>query len=180
MAMDYEQLAVLTKPQIQAQIVALGADYHVMESKRDLIGRLLQLQGTAQPIDKIRKELAAHGIGEDGEKSLPMKMPQHNHRLTEDEIRKALAKFIAKGLEVRISKDGENWMMRLKCEQATQDGKIYKATRIDSGNTMIPIRAIMRAAETITTVSTVRRKQVTEDAFDHQYDALDGDATSAA
>jgi hypothetical protein len=176
MKADFDQLKLMSKAQVQSQIVAAGGDYHQAESKTDLIGRLLQLQGTAQPIDKIKKELKAHGIGEDGEDTTPI--PIQKKRLTPEQMKKAMAKFIAKGLEFRVSKDGEQWKMRFICDQLMQNGKVVKAKRLDSGNTMIPLQVLINAATIITTVSKITIKKKDEDDFDDSFEGADDDVAA--
>lgn len=165
---DFEQLAAMPKAQIQAEIVKLGADYHPAETKPDLAARLMQLQGTAQPIDKLRKEMAAHGVGEDGLKTDAI--PIQTARLTKEQILKAIDKYIKKGLEFRVSKDGSQWAMRFKCEQARQDGKVVQATRVDTGNTMIPLGVVVRCAESITTYTPIKKKDAADASFGAGFD----------
>ena len=155
---DYQQLKLMSKSQVQARVVELGADYHPAESKTDLIARLLQLQGTAQPIDKIRKELEANGVGEDGASTVAI--PKQRQRLTIEQMKTAMKKYIDKGMKFRVTKDGENWEMYFVCDQLEQGGKILKAQRRDSGNTMIPLNVLIRAAETITTFNTYKKRDI--------------------
>lgn len=171
--MDYEQLGSMSKAQIQDQIVKLGADYHPSESKVDLTARLLQLQGTAQPIDKLRKELQQHGIGEDGLKTDAI--PLQKKRLTPAEMKKAAEKYVAKGMKLLIAKNGETWEIRFNCEGFTQGGKIVMTRRKDSGNTMIPLSVFQRACETITTYTKPKRKEDSDD-VPEDYEEIADDA----
>ena len=156
---DYDQLKLMTKEQVQARIVELNADYHPAESKKDLIGRLLQLQGTAQPIDKIRKALEEHGIGEDGV-SQSVNIPKTVKRMTVEEMKKAMKPFIEKGMKFRVSKDLMTWEMQFVCDQLEQGGRILKANRLESGNTMMPLSVFVSRAVTITTFNTYRKKNI--------------------
>lgn len=170
---DYEQLGVMSKEQVQAEIVKLGADYHPAETKQDLMARLLQLQGVAQPIDKIRKDLQEHGIG--GEGARTDVIPRLNKRLTPAELKKAAEKYVAKGMKLLIAKNGETWEIRFNCEGFTQGGKIVMTKRKDSGNTMIPIGVFSRACEAITTYTKPKRKD-DNDAVSEDYEEIADDA----
>lgn len=168
----------MTKPQIQAKIVELKADYHQAETKTDLIARMLQLQGTAQPIDKIRRDLAKHGIGDDAATAA---IPQQSKRLTRAEMTKAMEKYVAKGMRFYISKDGEQWGMKFKCEQPKQGGGMVEAERTDTGNTMIPLTVLKRCAEVLTTVSLIKRKQKRNEEFAAaDFDTVEDDDSVAA
>lgn len=170
---DYEQLGQMSKPQLQAEIVKLGADYHPSETQLDLTARLLQLQGTAQPIDKIRKDLQERGIGAEVRTDV---IPRLNKRLTADEMRKAAKKYVDKGMRLILSKDGQFWEIRFECEQPKQGGGIVMARRKDSGNTMIPLNVFKNACETITTFTALKKK-AEADAIGEDYEEIaDADA----
>lgn len=168
---DFEQVATMPKAEIQAAIVALGADYHEAESKADLGARLLQLQGTAQPADKLKKKLQEHGISEDGSQAAPVK--KLNARLTVEQMRKAAQKYIDKGMKLLISKDGTIWEIRFECPVLRQDGKIVTGKRKDSGNTMIPLVTFARACEMITTYTKLTLK-ADIDKVPEDYEEVDG------
>lgn len=173
MNLDFDQLKALSLDQVRAKIVEHKADWHPTEKKIDLIGRLVQLQGTAQPIDKIKKELANNGVG--GDEAATDTVQKQSKRLTKAQIDKALAKFVAKGLEYRVSKDGTQWMMRFKTTQPLATGKIVNAVRRDSGNTMMPLSVLVNAASSLTTVSKVTPKKTADDDFGPDFPADDHD-----
>jgi hypothetical protein len=148
--LDLDQLRLITKPELQAKIVELGADYHVSETKQDLMVRYLQLSGTAQPAETLKKTLNEAGIGaEDGAKRLPVKMVLP--RITEADIRQHLKKYIDKGLKIRLTDNGDSWEMRYTTTQKTADNKSVLAKRVDSGTTMMSMDVLKRCAEIITT-----------------------------
>jgi len=173
--LDFEQLRNVSLSEVQQKIIALGADYSPVETKTDLMARLLQLQGTQQPIDQLRKQLAEAGIGEDGIKATDL-IPKLKQRLTPAQLKKIAEKYVAKGMKLLISKDGQLWEIRFECEQLTQNGRIVKAKRKDSGNTMIPANVFKTACETITTFAPIKRK-AEADAIPDDYEELaDGEA----
>ena len=175
--LDFEQLRNTSIDEVRAKIVSLGADYHPAEKKPDLMARLLQLQGTAQPIDKIKKQLAENGISEDGAK-ITDTIPKLNHRLTPEELKKAAQKFIAKGMQLLISKDGITWEIRHEGEQLFANNRIVKAKRKDSGNTMIPLSVFVGKCRDLTTWAEIRRKDE-GDTVPEDYEDL-GDSADAA
>lgn len=176
--LNFEQLRALTKPQIQQQIRSLGADFHPSESRQDLLGRLLQLQGTAQPIDKIKQQLKEAGIGEDGEVRTDT-IPKQSKRLTASEMKKAAAKYVENGMQLLLSKDGQLWEIRFKCEQLRQDGKVVIAKRKDSGNTMIPLSVFKNACELLTTFQKIKRKEDTDEVGEDYQDIADNEEEAA-
>lgn len=167
-APDYVQLSTMSIDQVRAEIVKIGADYNVAEKKPDLMARLLQLQGTAQPIDKIKRELQAHGIGDDAKTDA---VPTLGKRLTPEQLRKIAIPFVAKGMKLLISKDGQLWEIRFQCEQPKQGGGTVMAKRKDSGNTMIPANVFKSACDTLTTYSKIKRN-IDGDVIPEDYDEV--------
>ena len=174
---DFEQVAQMSKSEIQSAIVGLGADYHAAESKADLGARLLQLQGVAQPSDKLKKQLNEHGMQDDNSQAVPS-IKKINKRLTVEEMTKAAKKYIDKGMKLLISKDGTIWEIRFECPVLRQDGKIVTGKRKDSGNTLIPLFIFQRACETITTYQKIKSKQ-DADAIPPDYEEVDGAGEAA-
>ena len=160
MILDAETLQTRTVQEIRSRIVELGADWHPAEKKADLMVRLAQLEGSPDVADKIRKQLADAGFSkEDHPAYKPTK------KLSEAEIKKLLAPYVEKGLEYKVSPDGESWMMRFDTGRSIKYGQEINAiVSRDSGSTTVPPSVLIQCAQLL--IATRRAPKIAKNKAD--------------
>ena len=170
MILDPDTLAKQSTDQIRGRIVELGADWHQAESKKDLMVRLAQLEGSPDVANKIRQQMADAGFAK---QDVPVykKTPQ----LDKATIKKLLAPYVEKGLEVKISPDGTAWAMRFDTGRTIKYGhEINPIVSRDSGSTTIPPMVLVQCAQLL--VATKRAPKVAKNKSDAQFVEPEGDA----
>lgn len=169
MILDPDTLAKQSTDQIRGRIVELGADWHPAESKKDLMVRLAQLEGSPDVADKIRKQLSETGFAKEDRpvyKATPA--------ITAANAKKLLAPYLAKGLEFKISPDGTTWMMRFDTGRQIKYGhEINPIISRDSGSMTIPPQVLVQCASLL--VSTKRAPKVVKNKADSQFIAEEDD-----
>lgn len=163
MILDVDTLAKQSTAEIRSRIVELGADWNPAEKKADLMVRLAQLEGSPDVADKIRKQLADAGFSKE-DRPVYKKTPQ----LTKPEIKKLLAPYVAKGLEYKVSPDGNTWMMRFDTGRTIKYGhEINPVVSRDSGSTTIPPAVLIQCAQLL--VATRRAPKIAKNKLDAEF-----------
>lgn len=130
-----EMLAHEDVPALRARLVTLGASYHHKEGKDKLIARIVELSATTQPDQKTKPADAP-------------KVIQKPVKLTEEEIREALAPFIQRGLKLSFA--GDSWNIRFDTGRFAKDvGGYAPIYRQDSGHLTVPLSAVRKCAELV-------------------------------
>lgn len=161
--LDADTIAKQTTEQIRSRIVELGADWHQAESKKDLMVRLAQLEGSPDVANKIRQQMADAGFAK---QDVPVykKTPQ----LSKSEIKKLLAPYVDKGLEYKVSPDGNTWMMRFDTGRTIKYGhEINPIVSRDSGSTTVPPMVLAQCAALL--VQTRRAPKMAKNKSDTQF-----------
>ena len=161
--LDADTLAKLTQDQVRGRIVELGADWHPAESKKDLMVRLAQLEGSPDVANKIRQQMADAGFAK---QDVPVykKTPQ----LSKAEIKKLMEPYVAKGLEIKVSPDGTAWAMRFDTGRTIKYGhEINPVVSRDSGSTTIPPMVLVQCAQLL--VATRRAPKIAKYKADAQF-----------
>lgn len=169
MILDAETLKTQSTDQIRSRIVELGADWHPAEKKSDLMVRLAQLEGSPDVADKIRKQLVESGFDKENR---PVYKP--TAQLSKAEIKKLLAPYVEKGLEVKISPDGNTWMMRFDTGRVMKYGQeTNPIVSRDSGSTTVPPKVLVQCAQLL--IATRRAPKVAKNKSDAQFVEPEGD-----
>lgn len=151
---DVETIKKLSTDQLRSRITDLGADWNPAEKKIDLATRLVQLQGTPDVADKIRKQLADAGFAKEDR---PIYKPQA--RMTKEQMSKIVKPYVEQGVQFKVSKDGETWAMRFDTGRVEKyDGESFPVISRDSGSTTIPPKVLEQCAQLL--VATKKRPKV--------------------
>lgn len=172
--LDPEQMQKQTIHEIRRSIVEMGADWNQAETKKDLLIRQAQLQGSPDVAEKIKKQLADTGFAKEAK---PVYAP--TQQLTKADIKKLLEPYIAKGLEYKLSPDGKEWAMRFDTGRSIKYGnEINAIVSRDSGSTTIPPMVLVQCAQLL--IATKRAPKVAKNKSDVEFVATVDDENDVA
>lgn len=128
-------------PELRVMLVSKGANWHPREKAETLITRIIQISATAQPGPKKEKEA-----------DKPKVRLEPN---TQPDVLEAIKAYLARGLSVEFSDDGEGWHFKRELRGAFTEGsnRITTVTREDSGSMRIPLSTIKRCADMLMTAT---------------------------
>lgn len=124
-------LAENSVDQLRMMLVERGGSYAKGENKTALVNRILELGVAVQVNEKIN-----HASQNQTAQAKPVAIVQP--RMTKEEAREAIKRWLPWGITMKFSPDGNLWMMQY------EKGKI---SRTDSGNMAIPPAVLTRCAE---------------------------------
>lgn len=120
--------------EIRSILAQKGAEFKRTETKADLIKRLIELNFTSQPSDKITEEAKP-------------KRPE-DYWLTKEQVLEAVTSQRLQGLKCSFSPDEKNWMFQFDCGMVLDKTINSYVPRVltDSGTMKQPLNIIKRCA----------------------------------
>lgn len=149
---------------IRRRIVEVGGDWNPAESKKDLMVRLAQLEGSPDVAEKIKKQMSDAGFSKE---ERPIYSKQE--KLNKAQMDKIMKPYVSQGLEFVVSKDGETWAMRF--DTGRKHDKQPVIVR-DSGSTTVPVKVLAQCAELL--LQQRRRPKASQNKADSEF--VEGEA----